>query len=200
MFLGFFGSSAANCSTFLTSNSFFRSSRFMAVASPSDWSLIEYSSSSAATCGCGFGWGWGWLFHGSHSGSAVRVAVDSTGHRAGWPAEPIVELPAVDSTGHQPEPLMMKTERVVADSMGHRRQRLRNRLGLVPRVIARHIARHCLRNRRSRSLGLRLIPRVVSWLRSRLSMVPLRLIPRIIVRRLLIWLVPRVGFGRLRRR
>ena len=25
------------------------------VASPSDWSLIEYSSSSAATCGCGFG-------------------------------------------------------------------------------------------------------------------------------------------------
>ena len=84
--------------------------------------------------------------------------------------------------------------RVIAGS------RLRNRLGLVPRVIARHIARHCLRNRRSRSLGLRLIPRVVSWLRSRLSMVPLRLIPRIIVRRLLIWLVPRVGFGRLRRR
>ena len=35
---------------------------------------------------------------------------------------------------------------------------------------------------------------------SRLSMVPLRLIPRIIVRRLLIWLVPRVGFGRLGRR
>ena len=33
-----------------------------------------------------------------------------------------MELPAVDSTDHQPEPLMMKTERVVADSTGHRRQ------------------------------------------------------------------------------
>ena len=51
MFFGFFGSSAANSSTFLTSNSFLRSSIFIAVASPSDWSLIEYSSSSAATCG-----------------------------------------------------------------------------------------------------------------------------------------------------
>ena len=160
--LGVFGSSAANCSTFLTSNSFFRSSRFMAVASPSDWSLIEYSSSSAATCGCGFGWGWGWLFH----GSAVR------GRLCGLRLIP----------------------RVIAGS------RLRNRLGLVPRVIARHIARHCLEEPKKPESGTEADSTGRLLLRSRLSLVPLRLIPRIIVRRLLIWLVPRVGFGRSRRR
>ena len=54
---------------------------------------------------------------GRHSGSAVRVAVDSTGHRAGWPAEPIVELPAVDSTGHRRQPA---AEPIGAGSTGHR--------------------------------------------------------------------------------
>lgn len=106
-----------------------------------------------------------------------------------------MELPAVDSTDHQPEPLMMKTERVVADSMGHRRQPAADTdwagsTGHCPTYCPTlsEEPKKPESGTEADSTGRLLAAEPP-------EQVPLRLIPRIIVRRLLIWLVPRVGFA-----